>query len=70
MTGTISSSGVTEAIYDYWQYYEPVRVYGPPDCIMTQQKLTNVVDNILMPEEHGQHSIQMLKEIFGLGNLT
>lgn len=24
--GAISSSGVTEAVYDYWQYYEPVRL--------------------------------------------
>ncbi|KAK3059322.1 hypothetical protein LTS18_011129, partial [Coniosporium uncinatum] len=29
--GAISSSGVTKAIYDYWQYYEPIRIYGPQD---------------------------------------
>ncbi|KAI4176117.1 MAG: hypothetical protein LQ346_007942 [Caloplaca aetnensis] len=45
--GVISSSGVTEAIWDFWQYYEPVRKYGPPDCISTHTKLINVVDNIL-----------------------
>lgn len=26
--GTISSSGVVEAIWDYWAYYEPVAQYG------------------------------------------
>jgi hypothetical protein len=28
--GTISSSGVVEAIYDYWAYYEPIAEYGMP----------------------------------------
>ena len=26
--GAIASSGVTEAIWDYWQYYSPVAEYG------------------------------------------
>lgn len=26
--GTISSSGVTEAIYDYWAYYDPIAEHG------------------------------------------
>ncbi|RMZ75626.1 hypothetical protein DV738_g5401, partial [Chaetothyriales sp. CBS 135597] len=52
--GAISSSGVTAPIYDYWQYYEPIRQYGPPDCIANQQKLINV----------------KLKATFGLDGLT
>ncbi|ETN42605.1 uncharacterized protein HMPREF1541_01762 [Cyphellophora europaea CBS 101466] len=66
--GAISSSGVTEAIYDYWQYYEPIRIYGPQDCISTQQKLMNVLDNILVAND--TQTIQDLKSAFGLQNLT
>jgi hypothetical protein len=68
--GAISSSGVTEAICDYWQYYEPIREYGPPDCILTQQKLTHVVDNILIRMEDEAKTILQLKAAFGLANLT
>ncbi|EHY55323.1 putative extracellular serine carboxypeptidase [Exophiala dermatitidis] len=66
--GSISSSGVTEAIYDYWQYYEPIRQYGPPECIATQEKLINVVDNILTHND--STTVTELKTGFGLGNLT
>lgn len=67
--GAISSSGVTEAIYDYWQYYEAQRLYAPSDCVSTLQKLTNVLDNILIGQNSTKPKAQ-LKEAFGLGNLT
>ena len=69
-TGAISSSGVTEAIYDFWNYYSPVAQFGPPDCILTTQKLTNVVDNILINMANDGSLISELKSAFGLGNLT
>lgn len=50
--GGISSSGVTEAIIDYWRYFEPVRQYGPPDCIWTQQFITDVVDRIFIDSKN------------------
>ena len=46
--GAISSSGVTEAIWDFWEYYEAQRKYGPPACISTHEKLINIMDNILL----------------------
>ncbi|KAI0005684.1 peptidase S28 [Xylariaceae sp. FL0662B] len=67
--GAISSSGVPEAIWDYWQYYEAAAVYGPPDCIETTKKLTNVVDNILIGKA-GSKYVAQLKEAFGLPNVT
>ena len=67
--GTIASSGVVEAIWDYWKYYEPVRVYGPPTCISTTQELTNIVDNILLKPNNSK-LIGELKNAFGLGNIT
>lgn len=67
--GAISSSGVTVAIYDYWQYFEPARLFGPPDCIKNTQILIDVVDNILL-NKNNTASVQSLKEVFGLGNIT
>lgn len=66
--GAISSSGVTEAIYDYWQYYEPVRQYAPSDCVATQAKLINFMDNIL--QKNDSKEVQQLKSAFGLENMT
>ncbi|KAL8711520.1 MAG: hypothetical protein Q9225_007110 [Loekoesia sp. 1 TL-2023] len=65
--GVISSSGVTEAIWDFWRYYEPVREYGPPDCISTQTKLINVADNIL---RNNTKYTPQLKSAFGLEGIT
>lgn len=67
--GSISSSGVTMAIYDYWEYYEPISQYGPPDCIATQKTLTHIVDNILIGKNNSDLTMQ-LKEAFGMPNIT
>ena len=48
--GAISSSGVTVAIYDYWEYYEAHRLYAPKKCISVLEKLIHVVDQILLPK--------------------
>lgn len=67
--GSISSSGVTKAIYDYWQYYEPAATYGPPFCIATQQLMTDMVDNILIGKNDSTLT-NKLKEAFGLEGLA
>lgn len=67
--GSISSSGVTKAIYDYWQYYSPIAKYGPKKCIAAQKTFTHMVDNILIGKN--DHDLTMvLKDAFGLGNVT
>ncbi|KAK4549922.1 hypothetical protein LTR36_005223 [Oleoguttula mirabilis] len=66
--GTISSSGVTKAIYDYWEYYEPIAQYGPPSCITAQKTLVDVVDTILF--KNSTNLTAQLKTAFGLGNVT
>jgi hypothetical protein len=68
-TGTISSSGVTEAIWDYWAYFEPIRVYAPPTCVSYTQKITHMVDNILIGLNDST-TTKELKGLFGLPNVT
>ena len=60
---------MTKAIYDFWEYYEPVREYGPPDCILATQKLTNIVDNILIGKNSTKGLIKELKTAFGLQDI-
>jgi len=67
--GTISSSGVVEAIYDYWEYFEPIRVYANQACVSYTQKITHVVDNILIGL-HNPATTAELKGVFGLPNVT
>ncbi|KAH7110334.1 serine carboxypeptidase S28-domain-containing protein [Dendryphion nanum] len=67
--GGISSSGVTVAIYDYWQYFEPIRQFAPPITIKNHQLLIDVVDKILLPANNSAH-VSTLKNAFGLGNIT
>lgn len=67
--GAISSSGVTEAIWDYWKYFEAAAVYAPAGCAETTQKLTNVVDNILIGK-NGTKTVGELKAAFGLPGVT
>jgi hypothetical protein len=66
--GSIASSGVTYALWDYWQYYEPVREYGPQACISTQEKLINVADTIL--QSGNATTIKELKTAFNMQTLT
>lgn len=44
--GGISSSGVTTAVIDNWQYADVVRRYGPRGCVSTIQQLIALMDNI------------------------
>ncbi|KAK4649142.1 uncharacterized protein QC761_116420 [Podospora bellae-mahoneyi] len=67
--GAIASSGVPEAIYDYWEYYEAARIYGPRECIEATQKLTHAIDNVLINHTDTEYP-QRVKNIFGLGNIT
>ncbi|MCJ1447347.1 MAG: hypothetical protein MMC23_007858 [Stictis urceolatum] len=65
--GAISSSGVTVAQWNFWQYYEAARIYGPKECVKATQLLTNAMDNIFMKnKKYGP----TLKKAFGLEAFT
>ncbi|CAK7205832.1 hypothetical protein SEUCBS139899_008611 [Sporothrix eucalyptigena] len=80
--GAISSSGVTVAIWDYWQYYEAQRLFGPAACVERTQELINAADQILLAgrQSYGNDAqkvlggddsrVSDLKHVFGLGNVT
>lgn len=67
--GAISSSGVVEAIWDYWTYYEPIRVFAPQTCVSYSQKIMAMVDNILLGLNSTATTAE-LKGVFGLPNVT
>ncbi|KAI2643576.1 serine carboxypeptidase S28-domain-containing protein [Xylaria nigripes] len=67
--GAISSSGVPEAIWDYWKYYEAAAVYGPALCIENTRKITDVIDKILIGKK-GTSYVSQLKSVFGLSGVT
>ncbi|KAE8355474.1 serine carboxypeptidase S28-domain-containing protein [Aspergillus coremiiformis] len=64
--GAVSSSGVTEAIIDYWQYFEPIRKFGPSDCIWATQTFIDVVDRILIDHADNQTLGRQLKSSVGV----
>ncbi|KAI1814919.1 peptidase S28 [Poronia punctata] len=67
--GAISSSGVPEAIYDYWKYFEAAEVYGPAECVKTTKTVTDIIDKILIGKK-GTKYVDQLKNVFGLPNVT
>ncbi|KAJ6438849.1 extracelular serine carboxypeptidase [Purpureocillium lavendulum] len=65
--GAISSSGVTEAIDVFWQYFEAARRYAPGECAPTQQKIMHVVDTMLLSGDKAKED--EIKDLFGLKDL-
>lgn len=65
--GAISSSGVTAAIDDFWQYFEATRHFAPGDCSPTIQKLTAIIDKQLLSAD--KQKVQEIKSLFGLQDL-
>ncbi|KAG6860254.1 hypothetical protein C0995_013704 [Termitomyces sp. Mi166 len=63
-----ASSGVVEAILDFWEYFEPVRLNMPKNCSADIQAVIAHVDQVFTGTN--QTAIQALKNNFGLGNMT
>ncbi|KAI9896956.1 hypothetical protein N3K66_007978 [Trichothecium roseum] len=67
--GAVSSSGVPEAIWDYWQYFEAARLFAPGECSNVTGKVVHVVDSILLDDAHADLKGQ-LKDVFGMSGVT
>ncbi|KAF5387993.1 hypothetical protein D9615_000647 [Tricholomella constricta] len=62
------SSGVVEAILNFWEYFEPIRLNMPRNCSADVQAVINHVDKVF--EGKNATAIQAIKESFGMGNVT
>ncbi|KAJ8128597.1 hypothetical protein O1611_g5034 [Lasiodiplodia mahajangana] len=67
--GAISSSGVPEAIWDYYKYFEAAAVYGPAACVEYTRKTNDIIDKILLNKKNSKY-VGQLKAAFGLPNVT
>ncbi|KAF7169373.1 hypothetical protein CNMCM6106_004298 [Aspergillus hiratsukae] len=62
-----ASSAPVEAIYDFWQYFEPVVEGMPKNCSMDVSRVANYIDHVYKSGNIKRQ--QELKEMFGLGGL-
>lgn len=65
--GAISSSGVTAAVFDYWEYFEAARLFAPGECGPRHQNIFKIIDNVLLGGD--REKVHALKNVFGLGDL-
>ncbi|KIJ58453.1 hypothetical protein HYDPIDRAFT_141516 [Hydnomerulius pinastri MD-312] len=63
-----SSSGVVEAISDFYDYFTPVREYMPKNCSSDVQAVIAYLDQIY--DKGDTVAQRLLKEAFGLGGLS
>ncbi|KAL1890725.1 hypothetical protein Sste5346_008049 [Sporothrix stenoceras] len=66
--GYHASSAPVQAVYDFWQYFEPIRAGMPPNCSRGLADITAYIDHATMtlpPTE-----LAALKDEWGLGVVT
>jgi hypothetical protein len=66
--GAISSSGVTAAIEDYWEYFEAHRLFSPAGCAEASQRVVRVVDDVLFEKDRSR--VGDFKALFDLEDLA
>lgn len=74
--GSIASSGAVWAAESFWQYFEPVRLHGEPNCIEAIQGVVEVLDTAIAEagvDEDGNQiksdEVVELMKMFGLEKL-
>ncbi|KAJ6616277.1 peptidase S28 [Mycena sp. CBHHK59/15] len=63
-----ASSAVVEAILDFWQYFEPERLFMPANCSADVEAVIAHIDQVFTGKD--QKSIQSIKSSFGMGDVT
>ncbi|KAG0694878.1 peptidase S28 [Suillus ampliporus] len=63
-----SSSGVVEAITDYYSYFTPIRDYMPQNCSSDVEAVIAHLDDMYAANDTA--GIQTLKEAFGVGDVV
>ncbi|KAG2039982.1 peptidase S28 [Suillus americanus] len=63
-----ASSGVVEAITDYYDYFTPIREHMPQNCSSDVEAVISYLDDMYAVSDTA--GIQTLKEAFGLGDIV
>ncbi|KAG6823387.1 hypothetical protein H0H93_003793, partial [Arthromyces matolae] len=63
-----ASSAPVEAIANYWNYFEPIRLNMPQNCSADAQAVLSHIDDIFAGTNAS--AIQSIKNTFGLGGLS
>ncbi|KAJ7724875.1 serine carboxypeptidase S28-domain-containing protein [Mycena metata] len=63
-----ASSAVVEAILDFWQYFEPERLFMPANCSADIEAVIAHIDQVFTGSN--QKAIQAIKNSFGMGDMT
>ena len=64
----ISSSGVIHGQLNYPQWYDPIQLYAPQDCVASINNIVDKIDSLVASNQDS--AISELKSIFGLSALT
>ncbi|KAL3467689.1 serine carboxypeptidase S28-domain-containing protein [Aspergillus heterothallicus] len=62
----VSSSGVTAAIVDYWNYFEPIRHFAPPPCVDAIQTRVEILDAIFIEHPRNKTLHAQAQSVFGI----
>ncbi|KAJ6551802.1 serine carboxypeptidase S28-domain-containing protein [Mycena capillaripes] len=63
-----ASSAVVEAILDFWQYFEPERLFMPANCSADIERVISHIDQVFTGSD--KKAIQAIKDSFGMGDVT
>ncbi|KAJ7693929.1 serine carboxypeptidase S28-domain-containing protein [Mycena rosella] len=63
-----ASSAVVEAILDFWQYFEPERLFMPANCSADIERVMSHIDQVFTGSD--TKAIQSIKDSFGMGDVT
>ncbi|KAJ7625515.1 serine carboxypeptidase S28-domain-containing protein [Roridomyces roridus] len=63
-----ASSAVVEAILDFWEYFEPERLFMAANCSADIKAVISHLDQVFTGTN--QTAIQEIKESFGMGDMT
>lgn len=66
--GAIASSAVTEAVADYWKYFEAIRLHAPEDCVSAIVQSIDLIDTLISIGR--DEAKQQIKDLLGLSNIT
>jgi hypothetical protein len=63
-----ASSAVVEAILDFWQYFEPERLFMPANCSADIGRVMAHIDAVFMGSDTS--AVQALKDMLGMGGVS